>query len=159
MYHILATDGRRTDVGWPGHRDTGTPVHRYTGTPGPSRFLPIFASRGGPGSAARCGGGPRGTQKLIRFFFSARLNLSRKYFGSESLATTSRKPPENLCAPRIFGILPPGIRTFGITWNKNFWSQKFLFETFLKVLILGYGLYKKNTNKLDFGIPHHIPKI
>ena len=32
-------------------------------------FFPIFACRGGPGSAARCGGGPRGTQKLIRSFF------------------------------------------------------------------------------------------
>ena len=36
---------------------------------GPSRFFPIVACRGGPGSAARCGGGPRGTQKLIRSSF------------------------------------------------------------------------------------------
>ena len=39
---------------------------------GPSRFLPIFACRGGPGSAAPRGGGPRGTQKLIFFSLPAR---------------------------------------------------------------------------------------
>ena len=46
-------------------------------------FLPIFACRGGPGSAARCGGGPRGTQKLI--FFSARTDHYENIFEAFSL--------------------------------------------------------------------------
>ena len=63
-------------------------------------FLPIFACRGGPGSAARCGGGPRGTQKLIRIFCFCspepftKIFLKRK--PRENLAKTLRKPCENL---------------------------------------------------------------
>ena len=52
-------------------------------------FLLIFACRGGPGSAARCGGGPRGTQKLIRFFFFCSPEPFTKIFWK-------RKPRENL---------------------------------------------------------------
>ena len=58
----------------------------------PSRFLPIFACRGGPGSAAPAAG--RGPPRHAKIDF--RLNLSRKYFGSENLTKTLRKPPENL---------------------------------------------------------------
>ena len=63
---------------------------------GPSRFLPIFACRGGPGSAARCGGGPRGTQKLICFCSPepfTKIFWKRK--PRENLAKTWRKPCEN----------------------------------------------------------------
>ena len=62
-------------------------------------FLPIFACRGGPGSAARCGGGPRGTQKLIRICFFCSPEPFTKIFWKrkprENLAKTSRKPCEN----------------------------------------------------------------
>ena len=53
---------------------------------------------GAPAGGA-AGGEPRGTQKFHQCFFSARPNLSRKYFGSESLAKTSRKPCETLAKP------------------------------------------------------------
>ena len=75
-------------------------------------FLPIFACRGGPGSAAPRGGGPRGTQKLIFFYartdhyenifeaFSLPARTFTKIFSKrkprENLAKTSRKPRENL---------------------------------------------------------------
>ena len=67
-------------------------------------FLPIFACRGGPGSAARCGGGPRGTQKLIRICFFCSPEPFTKIFWKrkpreeprENLPKTFRKPPENL---------------------------------------------------------------
>ena len=63
-------------------------------------FLPIFACRGGPGSAAPRGGGPRGTQKLIIFWFFCSPEPFTKIFWKrkprENLAKTLRKPPENL---------------------------------------------------------------
>ena len=62
----------------------------------PSRFLPIFACRGGPGSAAPAAG--RGPPRHAKIDF--RLNLSRKYFGSENLTKTLRKPRDNLRKPR-----------------------------------------------------------
>ena len=70
MYQILATDGRRTDVGRPGHRDTGTLVHRYTGTAvgRPSDGLVKVVVRTNfcvPLGPRAAGGGPSGTQKLI----------------------------------------------------------------------------------------------
>ena len=63
-------------------------------------FLPIFACRGGPGSAARCGRGPRGTQKLIRIFFCSPEPFTKIFWKRkprENPAKTSRKPCENPC--------------------------------------------------------------
>ena len=51
-------------------------------------FLPIFACRGGPGSAAPRGGGPRGTQKLIRKCFCSPEPFTKIFW--------KRKPRENL---------------------------------------------------------------
>ena len=65
----------------------------------PSRFLPIFACCGGPGSAAPRGGGPRGTQKLIKFCFLLARTFHENMLEaktSQNLAKTSRKPPGNL---------------------------------------------------------------
>ena len=78
---------------------------------GPSRFFPIVACRGGPGSAARCGGGPRGTQQLIKFFGFGSPEPFTKIFWKrsprENITKTLRKPHENLPKtlrkPRDFG--------------------------------------------------------
>ena len=69
---------------------------------GPSRFLPIFACRGGPGSAARCGGGPRGTQKLIKIFFCSSEPFTKIFWKRkprENLTKTLRKSHENAWIP------------------------------------------------------------
>ena len=84
---------------------------------GRSRFLPIFACRGGPGSAARCGGGPRGTQKLIKQKFLMRVFCPheplRKYFRSVFSARTDHY--EN-----IFEAFSLPARTFTKTFSKRF---------------------------------------
>ena len=72
-------------------------------------FLPIFACRGGPGSAARCGGGPRGTQKLIRTF----VLLARAFHENIFEAKASRKPCENLAKT----LRKPG-ENLAKTWRK-----------------------------------------
>ena len=71
-------------------------------------FLPIFACRGGPGSAARCGGGPRGTQKLIKQKFLMRVFCPheplRKYFRSVFSARTDHY--ENIFEAFFLCFLP-----------------------------------------------------
>ena len=69
-------------------------------------FLPIFACRGGPGSAAPRGGGPRGTQKLI--FVSLPARTITKIFSKRFLCLHGplrkyfRSAHETLLNPKSF---------------------------------------------------------
>ena len=67
-------------------RAAGAPA-RGAAEPGPPRHAKIGKNH--PNQSVR-------PKKNFLFCFSARMNLSRKYFGSESLAKTLRKPRENL---------------------------------------------------------------
>ena len=56
----------------------------------------FLRAAGAPVRRRRGAGAPAARKNWLFFGFSARLNLSRKYFGSENLAKTLRKPCENL---------------------------------------------------------------
>ena len=74
----------------------------------------------------RRGGGSHCSQTLIVFFFSARLNLSRRYFGSEILAKTTRKPDENLAnlAKTSHMPLQSCSAMQGFAWRCVFYQQR-----------------------------------
>ena len=100
-------------------------------------FLPIFACRGGPGSAAPRGGGPRGTQKLIIFWFFCSPEPFTKIFWKrkprENLAKTLRKPPENL--PKTSRKPRENLaNTLGILWYQCSYGT-LLFNLMLELLL------------------------